>query len=47
MSEPSNAPRPGEFCERHWSWKCQAGQGKCTAPTATDAPARRGSEGEA
>ena len=22
-------PAPGKFCVRHWSWLCQAGQGKC------------------
>jgi hypothetical protein len=22
-------PKAGGFCERHWSWLCQAGQGKC------------------
>ena len=24
-------PAPGKFCVRHWSWLCQAGQGKCQA----------------
>ena len=24
-------PAPGKFCSRHWSWLCQAGQGKCQA----------------
>ena len=27
--EETEKPRPGEFCERHWSWLCQAGQGQC------------------
>ena len=31
----SEKPRPGEFCEAHFSWLCQAGQGKCQ-----DAPDR-------
>jgi hypothetical protein len=22
-------PRPGEFCDEHFSWLCQAGQGQC------------------
>ena len=30
----NDAPRPGKFCERHWSWLCQAGQGKCVTPFA-------------
>lgn len=32
-TEPTTAPiippRPGQFCEPHFSWLCQAGQGKC------------------
>ena len=31
-SAENDVPRPGEFCETHWSWKCQAGQGKCPIP---------------
>lgn len=25
----STPPARGEFCHRHFSWLCQAGQGKC------------------
>jgi hypothetical protein len=29
----NDPPRPGEFCDRHFSWLCQAGQGECQAET--------------
>lgn len=25
----TKAPTRGEFCHKHFSWLCQAGQGKC------------------
>ena len=27
-----DAPREGQFCDRHFSWLCQAGQGRCQTP---------------
>jgi hypothetical protein len=29
MSEEIQVPTPGQFCNRHFSWLCQAGQGEC------------------
>lgn len=31
------SPAPGEFCHTHWSWLCQAGQGKCQEEAAVPA----------
>ena len=28
-------PAVGQFCQRHWSWLCQAGQGQCQRATLT------------
>ena len=29
-------PTRGEICHRHFSWRCQAGQGKCQTDTNED-----------
>jgi hypothetical protein len=29
MKSDDKPPAKGEFCHRHFSWLCQAGQGKC------------------
>jgi hypothetical protein len=28
-----SGPRPGVFCDEHFSWLCQAGQGQCQGVT--------------
>ena len=43
-----DVPARGQFCERHFSWLCQAGQGKCQRgddyqPGPRPRPAREGS----
>lgn len=30
----STQPPPGRFCDEHWSWLCQAGEGQCSAVSA-------------
>lgn len=30
-SAATQRPKPGQFCTQHWSWLCQAGQGRCPA----------------
>lgn len=32
-------PQPGRFCTEHWSWLCQAGQGRCQAAPRAQEPA--------
>jgi hypothetical protein len=32
MTDQLSTPAPGEFCDRHFSWLCQAGQGRCSTP---------------
>lgn len=38
MSDHTIAPAPGQFCTRHFSWLCQAGQGRCQTETESIVP---------
>ena len=33
-ADRAQGPRPGQFCAKHFSWLCQAGQGRCQAEKA-------------
>lgn len=39
MSETEGTRRRIKFCEKHWSWLCGVGQGKCQAEVDPPAPA--------